>query len=161
MWRVFICEKTAQKRLKHGISRLNQQKVQKMPRKLQKMEHSVAGVFEGLEVGTQALEEARSIARQVQEADGKISPADASQLRELAVLLQRQEDAAKLGKAALDSGDAKTWLDFTRMGEHLTTSKRGLLRDLKVTRFFKPGGEVKASTIKADQKSGKAWLGVI
>ena len=132
-----------------------------MARRLKKVDDGVTGIFDGLDVGPQAMAEVQNIARQIKEVDGQLSPADASQLRELAVLLQRQTDAADFAKAAKDVGDAKEWLNFTRMGEHLTTSKRGLLRDLKVTRFFKPLGSDKVADQKANQKSGKSWQGVI
>ena len=119
-------------------------------------------IFRGLTLSTPTKREAMGVAEMILAKDGFVSEADRSQLRELALLLGRMEQANQMLTDVMAQGDSDQWIKLSRMAEAMTTSKRGLLRDLKATRYIRPSdtGDTVAER-KATEKSGGGWKGVV
>lgn len=92
---------------------------------------------------------------------GEVTATDIAQLRELAAITNRQRDAEKMAEEAKVSGDVDAWLKLCRVLDGLTSQRRGLLRDLKLTRNMQAESAETANQRKAQQRSGDKWEGIL
>ena len=120
----------------------------------------LCAIFEGLELPDFIQTEAVDIARQVHGKTGSLTATDTAQLRELARIMVRSNQAAEFAAIAYEAGDIATWIKVSATQEKAVGTIRGLMRDLVVTRAG--GGVVESSVAKtARLKAGSDWAGVL
>ncbi len=102
-----------------------------------------------------------AIAGQMAEAGLGITPGDILQLREVADLLKRAEDLQRLMDVALKANDVKSWAALAKQRDAQASIFRQLLADLRITRRTRIAGKTMAKDVKAEQKSGAGWEGLI
>jgi hypothetical protein len=139
----------------------------KRPRKpatvaqLEEATPTLDNLLNGLRLSPAVSAEVLRVATYLHRTAGSISPADASQLRELAAITQRQEDASTMADNARSQGDADAWGKLCRLLDGLTSQRRGLLRDLKLTRNMQVESPDTVVQRKAKQRSGGKWSGIL
>jgi len=111
--------------------------------------------------GAQAFKgEIIELAKQLEASNGALSPTDLSQLRDYLQVSIRINQAQQVANKALQVTDLATWTKCMRILDGQTVLKRGLLRDMKMTRASKTSSTDTASEKKA-KKGGADWKGLI
>jgi hypothetical protein len=100
------------------------------------------------------------LAKQLEASNGALSPTDLSQLRDYLQVSIRINQAQQVANKALQVTDLATWTKCMRILDGQTVLKRGLLRDMKMTRASKTSSTDTASEKKA-KKGGADWKGLI
>ncbi len=113
----------------------------------------------GLDVSPGVLARIKTVAAQMMEEGLPLSAGDYGQLAELAALLTRTESIDTMMADASD--EPALWLRLAKQRDAQAGLQRMLLRDMKVTRAARITTQTKASEIKANQRSGSDWDGVI
>lgn len=118
-------------------------------------------ILSDIRVNHSVKKEIKRIVMYLYEATGEVTGPDIAQIRELAAISGRQRDAEQMAAEAKDAGDVDGWMRLCRILDGLTTQRRGLMRDLRVTRMTQTEGGESASEKKARQKSGSKWSGIL
>jgi len=100
------------------------------------------------------------LAKQLEASNGALSPTDLSQLRDYLQVSIRINQAQQVANKALQVTDLATWTRCMRLIDGQTVLKRGLLRDMKMTRASKTTSTDSATEKKA-KKGGADWKGLI
>lgn len=114
-------------------------------------------ILSDLDLSDAVLNEMRPILEQA----GDLSGADITQARELADIIQRQADIRELQAEAKAGGDTAQWLSLGRLFDATSTTKRGLLRDMNMTRSSTSTDASSKVAAKAQGKAGVDWEGIL
>jgi hypothetical protein len=103
--------------------------------------------------------EVATLVEQIRAAKREITPTDRLQLRDYALACTQSRNARRMSSLITD--DVVAYGRMIKIVESAETLKRGLLRDLKLTRLTTAVEATPAAVTKLNQKSGSTWTGVI
>lgn len=121
----------------------------------------IRAILDGLPDSPEVRRQIERLANQLV-ADGReITATDARQLRDIAELELRAIETRQIADAFKAGSDLNGWAKALKALDGYTALKRGLLRDLKLTRMTAITTTTPASERKHDSKSAKGWEGVL
>ncbi|PWK32569.1 hypothetical protein [Pseudomonas sp. OV226] len=118
-------------------------------------------ILDGLPDKPEIKRQIERLANQLLVAGREITATDARQLRDIAELELRALETRQIADALKAEGDLKGWASALKALDGYTALKRGLLRDLKLTRITAVVTTAPASERKQDSKSARGWEGVL
>lgn len=118
-------------------------------------------ILDGLPESDTIRREIETLANQLLNEGRAITAADARQLRDIAEIELRALETRHMANAFRADGDPKGWASSLKALDGYTALKRGLLRDLKLTRMTAVSVQTPASARKQDAKSAEGWKGVL
>lgn len=115
-------------------------------------------VFEGLELTPTIRQQMTAVIGQLAKVK-ELTPADVRQCRELVELETRTNETKLMAAMARESGDLSSWAKALKMLDGFSQLRRGLMRDMKLTR--QTALATPASDRKQDQKAASDWEGIL
>lgn len=118
-------------------------------------------VLEGLPESQEVKRQIERLANQLVAEGRDLTATDARQLRDIAELELRAAETRQIANLFRDAGDLKGWASALKSLDGYAALKRGLLRDLKLTRMTTVKTTTPSTERKHDSKAAKGWEGVL
>ncbi|MFR0693458.1 hypothetical protein ACLUTX_28970 [Enterobacterales bacterium AE_CKDN230030158-1A_HGKHYDSX7] len=118
-------------------------------------------VLEGLPESQEVKRQIERLANQLVAEGRDLTATDARQLRDIAELELRAAETRQIANLFRDAGDLKGWASALKSLDGYAALKRGLLRDLKLTRMTTVTTITPSTERKHDSKAAKGWEGVL
>lgn len=118
-------------------------------------------VLEGLPESQEVKRQIERLANQLVAEGRDLTATDARQLRDIAELELRAAETRQIANLFRDAGDLKGWASALKSLDGYAALKRGLLRDLKLTRITTVTTTTPSTERKHDSKAAKGWEGVL
>lgn len=118
-------------------------------------------VLEGLPESQEVKRQIERLANQLVAEGRDLTATDARQLRDIAELELRAAETRQIANLFRDAGDLKGWASALKSLDGYAALKRGLLRDLKLTRMTTVTTTTPSTERKHDSKAAKGWEGVL
>jgi hypothetical protein len=115
-------------------------------------------VFAGLELTPEIRQQMTAVVGQLAKVK-ELTPADVRQCRELVELETRTNETKLMAAMAREGGDLSSWAKALKMLDGFAMLRRGLMRDMKLTR--QTALATPASDRKQDQKAASDWEGIL
>ncbi|WP_410922046.1 hypothetical protein [Pseudomonas aeruginosa] len=121
----------------------------------------IRAILEGLPESQEVKRQIERLANQLVAEGRDLTATDARQLRDIAELELRAAETRQIANLFRDAGDLKGWSSALKSLDGYAALKRGLLRDLKLTRMATLTTTTPSTERKHDSKAAKGWEGVL